>query len=171
LLEYGTIARMEWSMRRCWQGPLRVSLAAFAVALAGWGQPPSRGQAQTGQTAQAAPQNDPANQHTISVTFSFDFGKSPSCGEKPALKTCVKQFVVYDVSGKRFRLFAVPVPEGARGYVNNITGESPTRIFLPGKHFIAVTAQNAAGAESDLNAAKVVVQVKPKAVESSSPVK
>jgi hypothetical protein len=162
LLEYGTIARMERRTRGSWQGSLRVGFVILGVALAVRGQT---------QSKQAPPQNDPANQHTISVTFSFDFGKSPSCGEKPTLKTCVKQFVVYDVSGKRFRLFAVPVPEGARGYVNNITGQSPTRIFLPGKHFIAVTAQNAAGAESDLNAAKVVVQVKPKAVESSSPAK
>jgi hypothetical protein len=147
-------------MRRCWQTFLQLGFMILGVALAGWGQ---------AQTAQPVPQKDPANQHSITVTFSFDFGKSPSCEEKPALKTCVKQFVVYDVSGKKFRLFSFRVPEGARGFVNNITGQSPTRIFLPGTHFISVTAQNAAGAESDLNAAKVVVQVKPKAVESSSP--
>jgi hypothetical protein len=141
-----------------------VILGAVLSGLGGllWGQ---------AQSTKAPPQKDPANQHTITVVFDYDFEKSPSCAEKPTLKKCVRQFVVYDVSGKRFRLFSFPVPEGARGFVKGIKAESPTRIFLPGKHFIAVTAQNAAGAESNPNAATTAVLVKPKTVESSSPAK
>jgi hypothetical protein len=119
----------------------------------------------------APPQNDPANQHTITVRFNYDFRKNPSCAEKPTLKTCIKQLVVYDVLGQRFRLFSIPVPQGARGFVKGINGQSPTRIFLPGKHFIAVTAQNAGGMESDANAARIAVNVKSKTVDSSSQAK
>ena len=121
--------------------------------------------------SQVSPQNDPANQHTITVRFNYDFAKSPSCAEKPKLRTCIKQFVVYDVSGRKFRLFSIPVPEGARGVVKGIEGESSPRTFLPGKHLISVTAQNAAGAESDVNTERVAVQVKSKIVDSSSPAK
>ena len=132
------------------------------VAVVGCGRTASRG-------AEAAPpQNDPANQHTVTVTFNYDFKKNPSCAEKPTLKDCVKQFDVYDVSGVRFRLFSVPVPAGATGLVKGITGVSPMRAFLPGTHFIAVTAENAAGVESDVNAAKVTVEVKPKAAANDA---
>ena len=138
----------------------------MGAVLAGWGHTTSRGQA---EAAQAPPQSDPANQHTITVTFDYDFQTSPSCAEKPTSKMCIKQFVVYDVSGQRFRLFSIPVPEGARGFVKGITGESPTRIFLPGKHLIAVTAQNADGVESQ--AARIAVEVKSKTVDSGSSAK
>jgi hypothetical protein len=160
LLEYDTISSMQWRNHGRLRGALRLGFVILLAALAG------RGRASSGQ---APPENDAANQHTITVVFGYDFGKIPSCAEKPALKTCIKQFVVYDVSGKRFRLFTVPVPEGARGFVSGIKGESPRRIFLPGKHIIAVTAQNGAGVESDVNGATVTVQVKPKAVESGAP--
>ena len=121
------------------------------------------------EAAQSPPQNDPANQHTITVMFDYDFQNNPSCAEKPTLKTCIKQFVVYDISGQKFRLFAIPVPDGAREFVKGIKGESPKRIFLPGQHLIAVTAQNAEGVESQANAAKIMVEVKPKTADSTSP--
>ncbi len=133
-------------------------LVALGVMLASCGRASHREQAE----ARSLPQNDAANQHTVTVKFDYDFGKNPSCTEKPTLNTCVKQFNVYDVSGERFRLFSIPVPKGAAGAVKGITGLSPTRVFLPGTHFIAVTAENAQGVESDVNAAKVNVEVKPK---------
>ena len=133
-------------------------LVALGVMLASCGRPSHREQAE----GQPLPQNDAANQHTVTVKFDYDFGKNPSCAEKPTLNTCVKQFNVYDVSGERFRLFSIPVPKGATGAVKGIAGQSPTRVFLPGTHFIAVTAENAQGVESDVNAAKVNVEVKPK---------
>ena len=136
-----------------------VVLVALGVMLASCGRAAHSEQAE----AQPLPQNDAANQHTLTVKFDYDFGRNPSCMEKPTLNTCVKQFNVYDVSGERFRLFTIPVPKGATGVVKSITGQSPTRVFLPGTHFVAVTAENAQGVESDVNAAKVNVEVKPKA--------
>jgi len=82
-------------------------------------------------------------------------------------KTCVKQFNVYDISGGRYKLFSIPTPEGASGFVKGITGKSPPRQFEPGTHFISVTAENAAGAESDVNSAKVSVEVKAKSSPDS----
>jgi hypothetical protein len=101
--------------------------------------------------------------------FDNDFRTRPSCAEKPTLKTCIKQFVVYDVSGQRFKLFSILVPNGARGFVKGITGESPTPIFLPGKNLIAVTTRNADGVESQ--AVRIAVGVKSKTVDASSPAK
>jgi hypothetical protein len=145
-------------------------LCCFPVRIQGSASTGASTQQQTTSAQPPAPlQNDPANEHTITVRFDYDFQKNPSCAEKPALKTCVKQFVVYDVSGQRFRLFSIPVPDGARGLVKGIEGRSPRRIFLPGTHLIAVTAQNANGVESDVNAAKVAVKVS--TVASSSPAK
>jgi hypothetical protein len=141
----------------------------LGAALAAWGRTSSWGLA---GAQQAPPQNDPANQHTITVRFNYDFRKNPSCEENPTLKSCIKQFVVYDISNqRRFRLFSIPVPDGARGFVKGITGESPVRIYLPGRHVIAVAAQNADGVESNPNAARVAVKVKPKTVDSTSPAK
>ena len=69
---------------------------------------------------------------------------------------------MYDVSGGRYKLFSIPVPDGAKGLVKGITGQSPARTFEPGTHFLSVTAQNAMGIESETNAAKITVEVKRK---------
>ena len=118
--------------------------------------------------AHALPENEDANMHTVSVQFDYDFGKNPSCTEKPALKTCVKQFDVYDVSGEKFKLFTIPVPKSASGLVKGISGKSQSRVFLPGIHFISVTAEDAKGLESDTNAAKVKVEVKAKGTDDKT---
>jgi hypothetical protein len=145
-------------------------LCCFPLRLQGAAPTAASTQQQTTTARPPAPlQSDPANEHTITVKFDYDFQRNPSCAEKPELKTCVKQFVVYDVSGRTFKLFSIPVPDGARGLVKGIEGRSPRRIFLPGKHLIAVTAQNANGVESNVNAAKVAVKVR--TVPSSSPAK
>jgi hypothetical protein len=111
---------------------------------------------------------DDGNTHTVNVQFDYDFGKNPSCAEKPALKTCIKQFDVYDVSGQRFRLFTIPVPKDARGLVKGITGKSPSRAFMPGTHFISVTAEDSRGIESETSAARIKVEVKAKPTEDKS---
>jgi hypothetical protein len=113
-------------------------------------------------TAKASPQNDATNEHRITVKFDYDFEKNPSCAAKPQLKNCIKQFDVYDVSGKKFKLFTIPVPKDATGMVKGITGQSPSRIFQPGVHFIAVTAEDATGVESSVSSAEVNIAVKPK---------
>jgi hypothetical protein len=126
-------------------------------ALAGCGRPSRDGRA---EAAQPSPQNDPGDRHIVTVLFDYDFQKNPSCAERPSVKACVKQFDVYDVSGGRVRLFSIPVPKNAIGFVRGITGQSPSRIFLPGTHFIAVTAENSAGAESNVITTRVEVKAK-----------
>ena len=124
-------------------------------------------EAQSGQPAPQAQQAQPAGAHSIGVTFDYDFAKIPACLPKGTSKSCIKQFNVYDVSGGRYKLFSIPAPEGATGAVKGITGKSPQRHFEPGTHFIAVAAENGAGVESDVNAAKFTVEIKPDAPASA----
>lgn len=112
--------------------------------------------------ARSAPPDNGANVHRVSVQFDYDFTKNPPCGDKAGVKNCVKQFDVYDVSGERFKLFSIPVPSGAKGLMKGISGQSPARTFLPGTHYLAVTAENAEGVESDSNVAKIRVEIKAK---------
>ena len=119
--------------------------------------------------AQGTPAPDPANVHTVTVTFDYDFRKTPACPPKVAGKTCVKQFQVYDVSGGQYKLFVIPAPIGATGVVKGISGQSAPRGFEPGTHFIAVTAQDATGIESDIGAAKTSVEVKKKSGPAATP--
>jgi hypothetical protein len=121
--------------------------------------------------ARPAPQDKGANMHRVSVQFDYDFTKNPPCGEKPGMKNCVKQFDVYDVSGERFKLFSIPVPKEAKGMVKGISGQSPARVFLPGTHFLAVTAENAEGVESDSNVAKIRVEIKAKTADAAGQAK
>jgi len=117
-----------------------------------------------GGQAQAPPDpNDPANRHVVMVTFNYDFRESPACTPKTKSKTCIKEFVVYDVVSGREKLFTIPPPAGATGIVKGITATGPEHAIPPGIHYIAVTAVNAAGAESDTEAAKFQVEVKRKA--------
>jgi hypothetical protein len=109
---------------------------------------------------QTAVPPDPANVHTVTVKFDYDFTKTPACSPKTTSKTCIKQFDVYDAPGARYKLFTIPAPAGATGVVKGITARNPSHTFEPGTHFIAVTAENAAGVESDTNAARVPVEVK-----------
>jgi hypothetical protein len=106
--------------------------------------------------AYAQPQENPAPaptpaptpapvKHAITVHFDYDFSPTPACPQEKG-KPCVEQFVVYDISGgpspdKRFTLFTVPVPSGAKGAMKGITGTGPPLSFESGRHLIAVTAQ------------------------------
>lgn len=93
------------------------------------------------QSATAAP----SVPHTISVKFDYDFDQTPACSSKITHK-CVNQFVIYDISGgpdKPFRIGTVPVPDNPTGKKQGITGKSDPRIFEPGRHLIAVTAEEA----------------------------
>jgi len=118
-------------------------------------------QQSNGQPSQSQPDTTAPNLHAITVTFSYDFTKNPACSPKVTTKTCIKQFDVYDVSGRKYRLFSIPVPADASGQVKTITGRGPSRAFEPGLHFIAVTAENASGVESDFAGCRTKVQVPP----------
>jgi len=76
----------------------------------------------------------------IIVTFDYDFG--------------------YDMTDEgRMKLFSIPVPGGAAGFVKGITGTSPPIRLPAGEHIVAVTAESANGLESDSGACATRIQV------------
>jgi hypothetical protein len=124
-------------------------------------QTQSQGLPHSSQPEGARPPNAslPPNSHMVTVNFDYDFTRTPACSPKVSGKNCIKQFDVYDISGKRYKLFSIPAPAGASGVVKSITGESPRRVFEPGKHIIAVTAEDATGTESEVTGSKVTVVI------------
>ena len=150
-------------MRPTFSAPASAKTRAFVLAVLAAAALSACGSRSQRAEAQGPTPNGPPEPHTISVTFDYDFRGSPPCSAKKAPKKCVKQFNVYDISGGRFKLFSIPVPDNAKGVVKAITGQSPQRKFEPGTHFIAVTAENASGEESDVNAARTTVEIKPAA--------
>ncbi|MGC2464676.1 MAG: hypothetical protein WA517_05730 [Candidatus Acidiferrum sp.] len=97
----------------------------------------------------------------VTVTFNYDFNLSHACS-LPLTKNCVKQFNVYDATDKeQVKLFSIPVPADAAGFVKGITGTSPPLSLRAGEHVIVVTAQAADGTESDSGAAATRIRVKP----------
>ena len=105
------------------------------------------------------------------MKFDYNFKKAPPCSEKETKDTCIKQFDVYDISGGKFKLFTIPAPAGAKGAVKGISGTSPPRVFEAGTHYIAVTAENAAGTESSLGLCQTWVQIPAAAPAPSVPAK
>ncbi|MGH9714789.1 MAG: hypothetical protein ACRD5M_15960 [Candidatus Acidiferrales bacterium] len=102
-----------------------------------------------------------SSKHSVTVTFDYDFGRTPACSEK-VLKNCVKQFVVYDISAgvqHRTKLFSFPADPAAKGFVKGITATSPKLLFESGKHLISVAAQTPTAVESDVTAAKTWIEV------------
>ncbi len=89
--------------------------------------------------------------HFVSVTFDYDFAKTPACSA--TVKTaCVEGFVAYDISAgvkHRTKLFEIPLPPKPAGLVHGITGKSPKKLdFESGKHLISVSARESDGKES-----------------------
>lgn len=151
-----------------------------ATALLGHQQvPPSRQtrsqapQSPSSPTQGAQPSNSssPPNSHIVRVNFDYDFTKVPACSPNVAAKNCIKRFDVYDISGGLHKLFSIPAPAGATGVVKGITGQSPRRVFEPGTHIIAVTAESATGGESEVTGSKttVVIPAKTSVPANSSP--
>ncbi len=103
------------------------------------------------------------SKHTVTVTFNYDYSKTPACS--PAVtKSCVQQFNVYDISAgdqNRTKLFSIPVAPGETKPVKGIIGKSPLLSFEPGKHRLAVTAQEANGRESIVDASTTWVVIPP----------
>jgi hypothetical protein len=135
------------------------------------GQQHASSSKQTPQGSQPSSASSLPNSHIVTVHFDYDFTKVPACSPKIATKQCVKQFDVYDVSGRPFKLFSIPVPAGASGVVKGIVGQSPRRVFEPGPHVIAVTAESAAGTESEVTGSKItlVIPAQTSAPANSSP--
>jgi len=111
------------------------------------------GPAQSAPTAPETPPNPasspagPATQgpvpHRISVTFDYDFDRTPACTEK-IKRRCVQQFVVYDISAgpsHPYQIGVVALPDHPFGQRRAIPGKTDPHIFESGRHLIAVTAQ------------------------------
>jgi hypothetical protein len=109
----------------------------------------------SGQTASSTQGDQPAatshGWHFVSVTFDYDFAKTPACSAT-VKKACVEGFVAYDISaGVKYRtkLFDIPLPAKPVGLVHGITGKSPKKLdFESGKHLISVSAREPDGKES-----------------------
>jgi len=127
--------------------------------------PPQQEQSQAPQSPSSQlkkpqPSNAPSpSVHVVTVNFDYDFTKVPACSPKITTKNCIKQFDVYDISGGHQKLFSIPAPTGVSGVVKDITGKSPRLVFEPGPHIIAVTAESAAGAESEVTGSKITLVV------------
>jgi hypothetical protein len=81
--------------------------------------------------------------HTISVTFDYDFDRTPACTTK-IKHGCIQQFVVYDVSSgpkHAYQIGRVDLPDHPYGPKRGIAGRTDPHIFESGKHLIAVAAQ------------------------------
>jgi len=92
----------------------------------------------------------PHSQHTVTVTFDYDFRQTPACSAK-VTRGCVARFFVYDISnGRKQRrpLFEVPLPQNARGLVKGISDTSPRLDFESGRHLLEVKALTPDGTES-----------------------
>jgi hypothetical protein len=121
---------------------------------------PAAPQEAKGQTKSQEAVPAGAAMHTITLTFDYDFTKTPACSEN-VKKQCVAKFSVYDISGdKPYFLFSAPVPDGAHGVTKGITATSPRMLFAVGKHRIAVSAQQPDGKESSPRDCKTIIEIK-----------
>ena len=102
------------------------------------------------------------SRHTIKFTFDYDFGITPACSAE-VKKGCVQRFNFYDTSGgvaTRVKLGSLPVPTVANGLVRGISFTTERRLFSPGKHMVAVSAQLADGMESDVSRCSAIVKIR-----------
>ncbi len=100
-------------------------------------------------------------QHTLTVTFNYDFTTDNACSAT-VTKSCLQQFNIYDVTtGTPVKLFSVPAPAGATTAVTGITGTSALLPIKSGVHTFGATAQMADGTESSPNASTATATVPP----------
>jgi hypothetical protein len=113
-------------------------------------QPPGQSQPSSAPTDASQPAAPTHSQHSVTVTFDYDFGQTPACSKK-ITKGCVQQFVAYDISAGATHssmLFPIPLPPNPVGAVHGIVATSPKLDFESGKHLISVTAQGPDGRQS-----------------------
>ncbi len=109
--------------------------------------------------------NATTGQHTLTVSFNYDFTTDNACSAT-VTKACLQQFNIYDLTtGTPVKLFTVPAPSGASTAVTGITATSALLPLKSGVHTFGATAQMADGTESSPNASTATATVLP-----SSPV-
>jgi len=137
-------------------GPILCIVAPLALILAF--APASGTQAQatppasSSSSVSSAPAGTSAQPtHVVTVTFDYDFNKTPACSAKLNTKHCVEQFIAYDISAGAKHptmLFPIPLPASPVGQVKGITKAGPPLEFEPGKHLISVSAMAPDGTHS-----------------------
>ena len=115
--------------------------------------PPSSTQSAAQSPDQAPPQRA---SHYITVTFDYDFSKTPPCAAKNPANPCVLEFAIFETTAgerkeQRIPLFNVPVPPNSKGVVKGITQQSPKQYdFVLGWHRLGVAALVLNGRKSSL---------------------
>jgi len=115
--------------------------------------PPSSTQSAAQSPDQAPPQRA---SHYITVTFDYDFSKTPPCAAKNPANPCVSEFAIFETTAgerkeQRIPLFNVPVPPNSKGVVKGITQQSPKQYdFVLGWHRLGVAALVLNGRKSSL---------------------
>jgi hypothetical protein len=92
--------------------------------------------------------------HCITVTFAYDFNKTPPCAAAKPVHPCVAQFGIYETTAGMSKthavaLFNVALPPNPKGVVAGITQQSTKPIDLVlGWHRLCVAALDNIGASS-----------------------
>jgi hypothetical protein len=135
---------------------LIAALFVFTVAETARGQDSPPAAATSAQPAASSPCPVPSPPstshgfHCVTVTFDYDFGKTPAC-TATVTKGCVQQFIAFDISGGTKNppiLFPIPLPTNPVGVVHGITKTGPPIDFESGKHLISVSAMSPDGTHS-----------------------
>jgi len=113
---------------------------------------------QSTRASASTSQTPPDALHYITVTFDYDFTKTPPCStsKKHAVHPCAGQFSIFETTNgtsqrHRILLFNVPLPPYPQGVVKGITLKSPQKIDLVlGWHKLGVAAMDPIGWESTL---------------------
>jgi len=116
------------------------AVAAILLPIAGWATP---------------------SQHKVLVAFTYDFTSQRPCKHEKDTGTCVKRFIIYDITDPKapVKLFSIAVDAKAQRMEYRVKVESNLLQLRDGTRTFGVTAQWANGAESDPKACKATVTV------------
>jgi hypothetical protein len=115
--------------------------------------PPSSAQS-SAQPPQQTPPSDAW--HCVTVTFDYDFSKTPPCPTTKPVHPCADHFSIFETTAglgkdERIPLFEVPLPPKPKRVVTRITQQSPKQIdFELGWHKLCVAALDVNGRKSTL---------------------
>lgn len=110
---------------------------------------------QSAPPASREAQPSPHARHHISVTFDWDFDKTPPCSPTKPTHPCVDRFAMYETTAgtskqHRIFLFYVPLPEKQTGFVP-IEFQGPKQFdFVLGWHKLSVVTLDDIGNESEM---------------------